>query len=164
MLLTAASADGEEDWSWGSDAPAPGVATFNVSVSPEQPHVSHLLTEEDILVQKTLKEDPLPLEPHATYSVSGGGLLVAGDGGGDLLVAGDGGDGLLVAGDGGDREGRFLGIGEKLCSYGIGINVSRVQDVAVLFTFTAAELSDVIRDKGAVSPNKGVGVTWQASG
>ncbi|XP_071520050.1 uncharacterized protein [Panulirus ornatus] len=124
LLVSAATAQEDDQWSWGSessrkakdisgDAPAPGVATFSVSVSPEEPQVSDVFPEEEEerVVRKTLDVvDPLPLEPHASYSVDGEDGHVV--------------DGLVVAGDG-SREGRFLGIGEKLCSYGIGINCDK---------------------------------------
>ncbi|KAG7172455.1 Phenoloxidase-activating factor 2-like 8 [Homarus americanus] len=129
LLLAATTTLGDDDWEWGAessrqakdifeDAPAPGIATFSVSVSPEEePQISAV---EELLIRKTLGANPLPLEPHTSYSFS----VEAGDGGGEIV------DGLVVA-EGGDREGRFLGIGEKLCSYGIGINCDKKYPVPV---------------------------------
>lgn len=146
LALTAGCARAD-DWSWGSESPreakvlyagpppAPGRATLSVSVSPEEEEEPQVFAVENPIVLRAISSDPLPLEiegsltgwedlgrvegvrddvPRASYVVSGDGVE------GVEVV-----DGLVVfEDDGGDREGRFLGIGEKLCSYGLGINVS----------------------------------------
>lgn len=91
----------EDEWSWGEEGEdslvSQGQATFSVSVSPER-------DEEEIpLAARAIGVDVLPLEPHRELTEA------------ELAI---------LAAEGGDREGRFLGIGEKLCTYGIGINVS----------------------------------------
>ncbi|XP_045612616.2 uncharacterized protein [Procambarus clarkii] len=138
LLLAAASVYGEEEWSWGSEsprqakdvgeAPTPGVATLTVSVSPEEETPD---LEADFL-RKTLGVGPLPLEPHSSYSVSAEGV----EGGVEAV------DGLLISGDR-DREGRFLGIGEKLCTYGIGINCNKKYPSPVKSQYGAPPLKPV---------------------
>lgn len=92
----------EDEWSWGDESEASpvsqGQATFSVSVSPEREE-----EQETPIAARAIGVDVLPLEPHRELTEA-------------ELVA--------LAAEGGDREGRFLGIGEKLCTYGIGINVS----------------------------------------
>lgn len=91
----------EDEWSWGEETEASpvskGHATFSVSVSPERDE-----EQETPAAARAIGVDVLPLEPHRELTE----------------------EELLVLAEGGDREGRFLGIGEKLCTYGIGINVS----------------------------------------
>nr|XP_053632780.1 uncharacterized protein LOC128688562 [Cherax quadricarinatus] len=124
LLLEAASVYAADDWSWGvesprqgkdliDEAPTPGVATFSVSVSPEQETPDG--EADDYFIRKTLGDAPLPLEPHTAYVVGTAGVEGGVEGGVD---------GVVVAEEG-SREGRLLGIGEKLCSYGIGINCNK---------------------------------------
>ena len=112
VVAAAACVAAEDEWSWGKEGEkatvSQGQATFSVSVSPEH-------EEEDTpLAARSIGIDSLPLEPHRELTEE------------ELLA--------LVE-EGGDREARFLGISEKLCSYGIGVNVSCDNSVLVFVLF-----------------------------
>lgn len=144
LLLAVATTTGlDDEWSWGIEAKessdfsshpgleessahdgralASGVsASLNIDTLPLADEsdlfvyeVLPLAAEGDSLGVRSLPltSEPLPLEPHGSASLS-----VVGDG--DVV------DGLIVAEEG-DREGRFLGLGEKLCDFGIGINCAK---------------------------------------
>ncbi|XP_045124700.1 uncharacterized protein LOC123512380 [Portunus trituberculatus] len=103
LLVAAAACVSADEWSWGTEgeeeAPvSQGQATFSVSLSPEEED-----EQEAPPSARSIGVDVLPLEPHGELTE-------------EELRA------FALAEEGGDREGRFLGISEKLCSYGIGIN------------------------------------------
>ena len=104
LLVAAAACVSADEWSWGTEGEgtpvSQGQATFSVSLSPEEEEDK----QETPPGARSIGVDVLPLEPHGELTE-------------EELRA-------LALAEGGDREGRFLGISEKLCSYGIGINVS----------------------------------------
>ncbi|XP_066975657.1 LOW QUALITY PROTEIN: serine protease filzig-like [Macrobrachium rosenbergii] len=144
LLLAAATAFAiEEDWSWGIEGKEPSgslsepvLVEFAATEARSEGHplasegafvdiaalplaeesdsfVYESLPPEIVSGGKTFQSLPLQGEPYEglSFSVAGEGEVV---------------DGLVVAQEG-DREGRFLGLGEKLCSYGIGINCDKKQ-------------------------------------
>ncbi|KAK4288598.1 hypothetical protein Pmani_038384 [Petrolisthes manimaculis] len=130
---------GEDDWSWGAES------NKETSATPAQPSHSH--QGQAHIEPKSLGVDALPLEPHAPF-VEDQEVLEFGREGLQLdeetleeLMA--------AAAEGGDREARFLGIGEKLCSYGIGINCNKKYPAPI---------------KTHYGPPKGIGGTFSSYG
>lgn len=116
LVAAAACVAAEDEWSWGKDGEespvSQGQATFSVSVIPEKED-----EQETPLAARAIGVDVLPLEPHGELTE-------------EELVA--------LAEEVGDREARFLGISEKLCSYGIGINVSHYCRRSFVFVLVPA--------------------------
>ncbi|XP_064117233.1 LOW QUALITY PROTEIN: serine protease filzig-like [Macrobrachium nipponense] len=141
LLLAAATAFAiEEDWSWGVEGkeptgslsepvlvefaateahPSASEGTFvDIAALPlakeSDSFVYHPLPPETGSGGRAFQSIPLQGEPHEGLSLS-----VVGEG--EVV------DGLVVAQEG-DREGRFLGLAEKLCEYNIGINCDKKSD------------------------------------
>lgn len=117
LVAVVSVAVGEEEWSWGLESKEGASATPADQPSEVPSHA------QAPIAPKSLGVDALPLEPHAPFV--GDEEVVKFDREG-LQLDEETLEELMAAASavGSDREARFLGIGEKLCSYGIGINVS----------------------------------------